>query len=340
MRNLLFAAALLLAPAARAQEWKCAPGTWKDGVDASINWHAAVRDRDVPVTLRWPEGAPGRLPVVLVSHGLGGTRNAYEWLGRHLAGHGYVCVHLEHVGSNFESVRGKGLRSRDAALDAKERPADVSFALDRLADLDRDHPALKGRLDLDRVAIAGHSYGAYTAMACVGAKVSFPPLLRDPDFRDARLKAAVVLSPQPAGTLGFREDSWKDLVVPVLYVTGTRDAAMDVKDPALRRYAFDHGPAKDSWFLDIEGANHMTFAGLLDPDLDEHLRWARQAVTAFLDGSLRGDAAAKAWLGSGALGRLSGGKATVAHRTALPAAAPAAPPANPAPAEPANPAPR
>jgi acetyl esterase/lipase len=281
-----------------------------------------------------PTGTEGRCPVVLFSHGLGGNRGSYAWLGRSLASHGFVCVHLEHVGSNTESVRKGGLRSLDGALDAAERPADVAFALDRLADLDRDHPALKGRLDLARVAVAGHSYGAYTAVVCAGARVHFPPLLPDPDFADGRLKAAVVLSPQPPGVLGFREDSWAGVRVPVLYATGTRDAAMDVTDPGSRRYAFDHGTG-DRWFLDIDGADHFTFAGIgRDAALDRHLDWIRTVVVAFLDATLRGDAAARAWLGSGAMGEVSGGKAVLEARAgpstgpgqAPPASVPAAKP--------------
>ena len=63
-------------------------------------WHDADRERDVPVKLYLPTEAEGRWPIVLFSHGLGGSREAAAYLGRHWAGHGYATVFLQHPGSD------------------------------------------------------------------------------------------------------------------------------------------------------------------------------------------------------------------------------------------------
>jgi predicted dienelactone hydrolase len=66
----------------------------------SFDWHDKARDRDVPVKLHYPKTGAGPFPVIIFSHGLGGSRDGYEYLGRHWASHGYVSVHLQHKGSD------------------------------------------------------------------------------------------------------------------------------------------------------------------------------------------------------------------------------------------------
>ena len=75
------------------------PGTF-DVATVKLDWHDDARDRDVPVKIYYPKSGDGPFPVVLFSHGLGGTRDTYEYLGRRWASHGYVCVHLQHLGSD------------------------------------------------------------------------------------------------------------------------------------------------------------------------------------------------------------------------------------------------
>jgi len=63
-------------------------------------WHDANRDRDVPVKIYSPKSGNGPFPVIIFSHGLVGSREGYEYLGRHWASRGYVSVHLQHYGSD------------------------------------------------------------------------------------------------------------------------------------------------------------------------------------------------------------------------------------------------
>src|SRR5437879_4469297 len=65
-----------------------------------LDWHDAKRNRAVPAKIYFPKEGAGALPVVIFSHGLGGSRDGYEYLGRHWAGCGYVSVHLQHIGSD------------------------------------------------------------------------------------------------------------------------------------------------------------------------------------------------------------------------------------------------
>src|SRR5437879_2469655 len=65
-----------------------------------FDWKDDRRSREVPVKVYAPRSDKGPFPVIVFSHGLGGTRDGYEYLGRHWASHGYVCVHLQHHGSD------------------------------------------------------------------------------------------------------------------------------------------------------------------------------------------------------------------------------------------------
>ncbi len=160
-----------------------------------LDWHDAARGRDVPARLYLPTG-DGPHALVVFSHGIGGSRAGYSYLGRHFAEQGIASLHVQHVGSDRSLWAGNPLtlvaRLHGAAQEseAMHRARDLSFALDRL--LAGPHGAA---VDAQRIAVAGHSYGANTAMLATGARV-----VRDGraiELRDARFKAALLLSSPP-----------------------------------------------------------------------------------------------------------------------------------------------
>ena len=83
---------------------------------AKLDWHDARRDRDVPVKIYFPKEGAGPFPIVIFSHGLGGSREGYEYLGRHWAGCGYVSVHMQHIGSDDRVWKDVPLAERAKAL--------------------------------------------------------------------------------------------------------------------------------------------------------------------------------------------------------------------------------
>lgn len=292
---------------------------------AEATWRDAARKRDVPIRLYAPlaDSAPGRLPAVVISHGLGGSRRGYAYIARHLAGHGYVCVVPTHVGADTEILLGGAADGmRRAVTDPNNRilrPQDVSFVIDRLTAADQDQPLVKGRVDGDRIGVAGHSFGAYTALAVAGQTTDLPG--QDArSFRDARVKASLAMSPQAPGVFGLTRRSWTDIHIPVMLMTGTLDMGMAGMTPAQRRFAFDHMPPGDKYFLLIEGARHMAFsdnlvspAGLLTPIQRDsrHHAWILQCATAFFDAYLGGQVGAKTWLQERRIAAVSAGQAAL-----------------------------
>ena len=223
-------------------------------VDAT--WRDAARQRDVPVRLRAPAGAPAARPVILFSHGLGGSRDAGTHWAEHWAAHGFFVVHLQHPGSDESVWKGRDGRPGEKAGALKAaasgpqlvaRSRDVAFVLDELARRkDAGDPLLAGA-DLSRVGLAGHSFGAHTTLAAAGQRVVRPggaePLLLEP-----RIRAAVAFSPAANPRDPDPSTSFGAIRIPVMSLTGTRDGDVigNGATPAQRVVPFENmkGPGK------------------------------------------------------------------------------------------------
>jgi predicted dienelactone hydrolase len=276
-----------------------------------FDWHDAARNRDVPVKIYHPINPTGPLPIILFSHGLGGTREAYEYLGRQWAASGYVVIHLQHIGTDDSAWRGQdrpmqSMRRAISAQSAIDRTSDVKFTLDQLEQLNRDDAKLKGKLDLKHIGIAGHSFGAHTAIAIAGqgpGSATTVPGKALPTMRDQRVTAAIAMSPNVPVMRNRLDEVMAGVTIPVFYMTGTKDDSPIGDTPAAdRRIPFDHtkhSPA--AYLLTFEGGDHMVFSGRLAPRPgdEEFQRQIRLASTAFWDAYLKHDAAAKKWLNSG-----------------------------------------
>ena len=160
----------------------------------------ASRNRGVPARLYLPAagigGVTGPVPLIVFSHGIGGSREGYKYLGRYFAASGYASLHLQHVGSDRQLWFGNPFhllaRFKDAAQESEaiDRVRDLSFALDRLLE-----SAVGGHVDRQRIIAAGHSYGANTTLLAAGALVERAG--RVPRLHDTRIMAAILLSAPP-----------------------------------------------------------------------------------------------------------------------------------------------
>ena len=260
-------------------------------------WRDAARARDIPVLIRAPAGS-GPAPAVILSHGLGGSREGLAYLGRALAEGGYMAIHLQHIGSDDGLWRGANAGGM-AGLAAGA--LDVQAALNRLLDVKFALSSLPPRTDPSQVAIAGHSYGAWTVQHMLGERL--PGGDRGLGLPDPRLKAGVALSPIPAIGLPPRL-AYAGMVAPLLHVTGTEDHGFieGIRAPA-RRAPFE-GSRNPGALAVLRGAAHASFAdeqeaGGRYADATYHARTAALAVI-FLDAVLRGDAGAAATLRGGA----------------------------------------
>ncbi len=271
-------------------------------------WLDAKRNRPVPVKIYFPQTGGGPFPVIIFSHGLGGSREGYEYLGRYWAARGYVSVHLQHLGSDAAVWQDTpitnlmtNMRKAAANLDnAANRPADVSFAIDRLEKLNQEKSPLKNRLDLTRLGVAGHSFGAFTTLAVAG-QVFITPGDKEISYGDPRVKAAVAMSAPVPARRNTLDRAFGKIKIPVLHMTGTKDSSpIGETRPEERRVAFDHIHGADQYLLTLTGGDHMIFGGVsreLPADKQKQFKdFICESSTAFWDAYLKGDTKSRAWL--------------------------------------------
>lgn len=197
------------------------------------------------------------LPVVLFSHGFGGFAAQSVDLTSHLAGRGYIVLSTDHAGRSLSDLlpclfspplEGCALSPDDPG------PADLSGMLASLSD---DADFLDGALDLDRIAVVGHSAGGGTTSTLAN---------------ELDIDAAVVMAAPPAVSAD----------VPVLLLDGTCDGIV-TEDGVVD--AFSDVPNGSR--VRMVGAGHLAFSDICDFDLGtlaEDLLVPRDDVnTALLD---------------------------------------------------------
>lgn len=196
-----------------------------------------------------PFDAPERLPLILLSHGDRGMSTNLAWLAERLAENGYLVAGVDHwLNTTLNNEPEETVRLWN-------RPADLSFVLTRLlAD-----PSWGQRIDANRIGVAGHSSGGYTAFALAGAiydadamaaycqsadrgldcdlvkavdfeKVDFTAASES--YRDGRIRASFAMAPAAGG--GIRASSLAAISIPVHVVTTRHDELLDPARNAIR----------------------------------------------------------------------------------------------------------
>jgi predicted dienelactone hydrolase len=302
-------AAAFLPHSAAAADSKYDPLAVSDGelpksLDITVDDHDRD-DREIPLRIYVP-ATKSPAPVVLFSHGLGGTNRGSAFLGKHWAARGYVAVFVQHPGSDDSVWRGEPLAKR---LDAMRKAAgldnfmlrvkDIPVVLDQLDRWNQNaNHALAGRLDMKKIGMSGHSFGAVTTQAVSGQ--TFP--LGGTSLTDKRIKAAIAFSPTSPRKGIEPKQAFGAVKIPWMLMTGTKDKApIGDQDVKSRLAVFPALPPGDKYELVLDNAEHSVFTerplpGDKQQRNPNHHRVILALSTAFWDTYLRDDPQAKAWL--------------------------------------------
>ncbi len=206
---------------------------------------APERGTDLQVRVSAPTTG-GDLPVIVFSHGFGQSMDGYDPLARFWAEHGFVVIQPTHLDSRTLAVTPDDPRYPEIW---RLRIDDLTSVLNHLDTLLAAVPGLAERVDTEKIALAGHSWGAQTAGTLLGARVLDAEGKPGEDFSDPRVKAGLLLAatgeggkdlaPFAAENFPFMSPDFSALTTPTLVVWGDHDQSM---------LTATRGP---DWFTDV-----------------------------------------------------------------------------------------
>lgn len=266
------------------------------GAIPSAILHDSTRNKDLELSIEYPT-KEGPYPVIIFSPGYGYSNLNYVGTSAYWTSHGYVVIKPKHADAG--SVKGeetplgttperRGEERRDRRRRAQETPqqppvfranpaeqwdkltpadwqnraADIRLIIDSLPKLMDQYPEIKPRVDATKIGVGGHSYGAFAALLVGGAR-TFNAAGAPVSYADPRVKAVVAMSPPgPSASRGLTSQSFADLRLPVLFITGSQDfGTAESENAAWRRQAYELSPAGDKWFVSLNGAGAAAFTG-------------------------------------------------------------------------------
>lgn len=259
--------------------------------------------RKVPYKIYYPADVSGTVPVVIWSHGLGGSRDGAGFVSRYLASHGYVVVHVQHHGTDSSLWEGKPGHPWDVIRNSHYGPTevlncyqDIPFALDQLASL-----PMASIMDLSVIGMSGHSFGANTTQVMAGQRFGLPGELQS--LKEPRFRAGILYSPVPSfNTESPREEIYGDISLPLFHMTGTDDTSpIEGFGYERRLEVSQHSVGPEQALMILNGGDHMVYNGSRgqlgdNPKRKDHEDIIKVAALAWWDAYLKNDDSARSWL--------------------------------------------
>jgi predicted dienelactone hydrolase len=294
--------------------YKPEPGPFQVQTIRKLVLNDAKRNKELQVRIQYPAGK-GPFPVIVWSHGAGGSKDNYTPLTEYWASHGFITIQPTH--SDSRSLAAKAT-DPVSFRDWQSRPADISFILDSLSELEKREPALQGHFEAKRIGVGGHSFGANTAQLTGGAKAFL--FGGQKSFADPRVTAVMLLSGQGPGEM-LRETSWESFTRPMLVMTGSADGPTRTGQPAAwRKKPYELSPPGDKYLVWVEGLDHG-FGGITGVNFNpknrpnpDHVRYTKIVTLAFWDAYLNEKQEARAYIESDKLQTLSRGALRKEHK--------------------------
>ena len=264
-----------------------------------------------------------KYPLVLMSHGYGGWSTQFSNLAEHIASRGYVVASIDHQDMPVDGIKSALLSFGnvlvDRTLDQREILAQI------LADVRGQKTPYLGLVDTQNIALIGYSMGGYGAIATAGAPYNFEasPMsnlpeaaqnrLRDSATQPAPIKALITFAPwggQP-DSRAWTAQALARINVPVLVVAGNQDDVVNFKEGV--SWLYKNMTGAERYMLVFREARHNIIGNEFKLDADERFSgyeflkepvWRsdrlnainQHFVTAFLDLTLKGDTAKRAYL--------------------------------------------
>jgi dienelactone hydrolase len=269
-----------------------------------------VQDREVTLRVIYPDAA-GPFPLVVFSSGMFCYPQMYDRITAHWVSHGYVVVLPNHLDSpNMGKIKPEYL-----ARLLSSRIRDMSFVLDDLDTIETGLD-LTGRIDRERVAVAGHSFGGMITMVKSGLTLKEGEYIYPGQTGDDRFQAAVVMS--GVGQMKQMTDNAFDaLTGPLISSGGSLDVGNvgtgEIFPWEWRLSGYTLAPEGDKYFLALDNSDHY-LGGLICRDNrggeadPEGVAINRSTSTAFLDAYIKDKTDARKYLQNADIAALTEGR--------------------------------
>lgn len=279
-------------------------------------------NRIIPLKMYYPMTEDlTNLPMIVWSHGLGGSADGAAFLSRFFTAQGYVVLHVQHQGTDSGLWEGKPghpwdiIRAqvipRSATL---ARFFDVPFVLDNLDEFLNLHPDIASRIDRNNIAMSGHSFGAMTTQVMLGQEYPDEQGILQ-DYSDPRFKAGILYSPVPTfylkgtdnvyGAASNARGLYSAIDRPLFHMTGTDDSSpVEGFDYTERLAVYNDSNKAEKMLLVLNDGDHMIYNGSRgklgqNPNREKHETIIKISALAYWDAKLKGDTAAQDWLTGG-----------------------------------------
>lgn len=275
--------------------------------------------RTIPYKVYYPETdneakSEESLPVIIWSHGFGGSRDGASFLSRYVASHGYVIIHLTHTGTDSSLWEGKDGHPWDILRKTNvpravtmNRFRDIPFVIDQLAGWVKSGEELGNVMDLSALGMCGHSFGAASTQVTAGQMTLNEDQQRT-YIKEPRIKAGILYSPTPVGALidAPPEEIYGSIDIPLFHQTGTDDEApIDGTGYENRLVIYEHTGHSEKYLLVKNDGDHMVYNGTRgklgsNDNRERHEQLIKVTSLAFWDAQLKSNEAARNWLTQGA----------------------------------------
>jgi pimeloyl-ACP methyl ester carboxylesterase len=230
-------------------------------------WHDEARNRTIPVKIFYPtKNSEEKLPIIVFSHGLGGSIDCCSYLAHAWASQGFAAVFLQHPGSDENIWKGKVLilsefkESYRHNWNGRTRAEDIKFVLDNLEQLinDNENHPIAVKLDKNRIGVGGYDLGCLASLLVAGQI----PSDNGDSLYDSRIKAVLAMSP-PIRYIGKSfQEIYAPIDVPALFITGTEDDSIVGPTKAnQRRIPFDAMSRNNRYLVTFQGSDHRIYGG-------------------------------------------------------------------------------
>lgn len=199
--------------------------------------------------------ANGQFPLVIISHGNSGSHLIYRTISTHLARNGFVVAMLEHFGNNRRNNElGQSVKNLEY------RPRHISLTIDNLvANTDLGQGIMQ-----DKIAVVGHSFGGYTALALAGGKPWTQAGEQVEVQNDSRVKAVVLMA--PAAGYFMPDNSLDQVTIPIFLLIAEHDPYTPQKWTA--DVILNGVPDKSKITLqEVKNAGHFSFISPFPPNM-------------------------------------------------------------------------